>query len=252
MKRKSFVFYESFLEAIELLPEEEQLSVYRAIVTYGIEGEEIDLTGAARIAFVLIKPIIDKNNQRYQNGLKGGRPASIDDKKTTKAKPNQNQTRTKPEPNWNQTRTKPEPDDDVDDDADDDDEKTKKDGDNYHHHNFFKAWNCIDGVSPIHSIKPGSQRERMLNARIDEHGKDGVLQAIRHVQSSKFLRGGNDRGWRASFDWLLKPSNFLKVLEGTYDDRESEPSSVDRNAIPKGWGAAYDQRVRGGSNRDSP
>jgi len=42
------------------------------------------------------------------------------------------------------------------------------------------------------------------------------------VGRSKFLLGkvnprpGQQQPWRASFDWLLKPANFVKVLEGTY------------------------------------
>lgn len=248
MKRDKFVFYRSFFEAIENLPEGEQLSAYRAIVAYGIDGEEISLTGMTRSIFLLIKPVIDANNRRFQNGLKGGRPASTDNERITETKPKSNQSETKTKPKSNQEETKTKPDKEKENKK----EKEKENDDDYHHGWYLTAWNCIDGVSPIRSIEPGSQREKMLNARIDEHGKDGVLQTIRRVQSSKFLRGMNDRGWRASFDWLMKSSNFLKVLEGTYDCRESEPSINDRNAIPRGWGAAYDQRVRGGPNRDSP
>ena len=36
---ESFVFYESFQTAIERLPENMQLEMYRAIVAYGINGE---------------------------------------------------------------------------------------------------------------------------------------------------------------------------------------------------------------------
>ena len=28
-----------------------------------------------------------------------------------------------------------------------------------------------------------------------------------------------DRGWMITFDWFLLPSNFQKVLEGNYDNR---------------------------------
>ena len=33
-----------------------------------------------------------------------------------------------------------------------------------------------------------------------------------------FLNGQGERHWRASIDWLLKPNNFTKVMEGVYDD----------------------------------
>jgi hypothetical protein len=46
-----------------------------------------------------------------------------------------------------------------------------------------------------------------------------VLAAIGKVSRSAFLRGQNEKRWVITFDWLLKPNNFPKVLEGNYDDR---------------------------------
>ena len=33
------------------------------------------------------------------------------------------------------------------------------------------------------------------------------------------MKGENDRNWRADFDWIMKPTNMCKVLEGKYDDK---------------------------------
>ena len=42
------------------------------------------------------------------------------------------------------------------------------------------------------------------------------------VQKSNFLCGRtvgkNGRVWKANFDWLILPTNFLKVVEGHYDN----------------------------------
>jgi hypothetical protein len=38
---------------------------------------------------------------------------------------------------------------------------------------------------------------------------------VKHVVASPFLRG-EDGGWKANFDWLIKPGNATKVLEGVY------------------------------------
>ena len=36
------------------------------------------------------------------------------------------------------------------------------------------------------------------------------------------MSGDNDRGWKASFDWLLEnDSNIMKVLEGNYPKNKS-------------------------------
>lgn len=59
----------------------------------------------------------------------------------------------------------------------------------------------------------------MLRGRIREYGIDTVLAAIGKVGGSSFLKGQNKRGWIISFDWFVKPNNFVKVLDGNYDDR---------------------------------
>lgn len=37
------------------------------------------------------------------------------------------------------------------------------------------------------------------------------------INASVFCRGESDDGWRATFDWALKPSSIAKVVEGNYD-----------------------------------
>lgn len=56
-----------------------------------------------------------------------------------------------------------------------------------------------------------------LRARLDEHGLDGWRQALTNIERSSFLCGEQEgRAWKASFDFLLQQSSFLKVLEGQY------------------------------------
>jgi hypothetical protein len=58
-----------------------------------------------------------------------------------------------------------------------------------------------------------------MNARIREYGLDKVIFVIRTAGESQFLNGANDRGWKADFDWVLKPSSFLNILEGKYNNK---------------------------------
>lgn len=96
MTRDSFVFYKSFYEAVNHLNDADRLACYDAIAKYGLEGV-CDAEGVPAAIMSIVRPILDANNRRYENGKQGGR------------KPNQNQTETKPEPNPNQTETKGEP-----------------------------------------------------------------------------------------------------------------------------------------------
>jgi hypothetical protein len=94
--RDSIVFYRSFYEAIKEIPLEEQGVVYNAIYGYALDGIEPELSGIAKAIFLLVKPQIDANNSRYENGKKGGKP-----------KANQNETKTEPKPNQDETETEP-------------------------------------------------------------------------------------------------------------------------------------------------
>lgn len=95
--RDGFIFYKSFYEAIKELDTESQCKIYNAIFEYQYEEKEPELTGILKSLWSLIKPQLDANNSRYENGLKGGR------------KPNENQTETKLKPKQNQNETKAKP-----------------------------------------------------------------------------------------------------------------------------------------------
>lgn len=79
----------------------------------------------------------------------------------------------------------------------------------------MEKWNLL-GISNISCIK--NTRQKLLKARIKEHSTDNVINAIGNIEKSSFLKGQNDRGWVITFDWFVKPNNFIKVLEGNYDD----------------------------------
>ena len=63
-------------------------------------------------------------------------------------------------------------------------------------------------------------RKKAINARVKEHGIDLVRDAFVIAQESEFLTGKNNDGWKASFDWIMNPNNFIKVIEGNYNNNE--------------------------------
>ena len=73
-KRDSFIFYRSFYEAIHELKDDIKLEVFTAITEYALYGKvPEDLKPVAKGMFTLIKPNLDVNTARYENGKKGGR-----------------------------------------------------------------------------------------------------------------------------------------------------------------------------------
>lgn len=104
---------------------------------------------------------------------------------------------------------------------------------------ILTRWNSL-GVANITKLAPGSDRVKHLTKRIKEHGEDAVFKAIDNIRHSSFLRGQNDRGWTITFDWFVKPSNFVKVLEGNYADKTVKTVEK-RNGVP--YGGKLDPKV---------
>ncbi len=94
-----------------------------------------------------------------------------------------------------------------------------------------KAWNEL-GLKQLVKIPSDSKRGVMLRARVREYGVDAVLEAIAKVRDSPFLKGQNSGNWVITFDWLIKPNNFIKVLEGNYDKEEKASEHPARVFVP--------------------
>ena len=59
-------------------------------------------------------------------------------------------------------------------------------------------------------------RKGLMNARISEYGLPKVTEVIRIAGESEFLNGTNDKAWKADFEWIMRPQNFVKIMEGKY------------------------------------
>lgn len=77
-------------------------------------------------------------------------------------------------------------------------------------------------IPQVRSIPPKSKRAAYVRARLKEHGKEALAKVVQNAAKLSFYNGGGSRGWVADFDWLFRPSNFLRVLEDTR-----------ANAVPK-------------------
>ncbi len=89
-----------------------------------------------------------------------------------------------------------------------------------------ETWNRICGDVLPRVVKLTEARRRQLRRRLaDDCGGD--LQEweayCRRIRATPFLCGANDRGWRADFDFALRPSSWAKVMEGRYDGAPGAP-----------------------------
>lgn len=92
---------------------------------------------------------------------------------------------------------------------------------------IISAWNSLDkNIPKIQTLNANTQRYNMLKARINEHGLDTVIKAIKSIDNSKFLKGYVS-DFRITIDWFIKPNNFIKVLEGNYNDKKKSSRLTD-------------------------
>lgn len=87
----------------------------------------------------------------------------------------------------------------------------------------FPASKIIDLYNEVCKNLPAvkiltEKRRKAINARLREHGLEKVKQMLENASKSNFLAGQSQRGFIADLDWLFKPENFAKALEGKYDD----------------------------------
>lgn len=69
--RESMVFYRSFYDALKDLNSEQQGKLTMAILAYALDDVEPELDGIIKTCFTLIKPQLDANIKRAENGKKG-------------------------------------------------------------------------------------------------------------------------------------------------------------------------------------
>ena len=75
-ERKGFTYYRSFRDAIKELPIEERLQVHESISDYALDGVEPNMdkmSSAVRMAWRLIRPYLEADRTRWDNGCKGGK-----------------------------------------------------------------------------------------------------------------------------------------------------------------------------------
>ncbi len=76
-------------------------------------------------------------------------------------------------------------------------------------------------------------RKKAIKARWNEYGKsiDTFKECFEKVEASDFLSGRDGKWSNCCFDWIIKPANFTKIIEGNYDRRNHAGS----NNEPQGF-----------------
>lgn len=73
------------------------------------------------------------------------------------------------------------------------------------------------------------RRKSFVKARCREYGKQAIADVVQKAARSDFLNGGGATGFIASFDWIFKPTNFPKILEGNYDNNKIQTNGTQKD-----------------------
>lgn len=64
------------------------------------------------------------------------------------------------------------------------------------------------------------KRKKAIDNFIKEFSEEQFEQICKIANSSNFLTGNNDKGWKADFDFLMRIDKATNILEGKYSDNK--------------------------------
>lgn len=270
----SFILYTSYYAIIEGLTDEQLGKLMRAIFIYARDGEIICLEPVVRMAFAFIKDNIERNQDKYQAKCEKNRQIALErerKKREAREKAGNTNVHERARTCENNTNVHERSPYDNDNDNEYDNDVSKETDNNIPSKEGlsisenpkvdpakrcakidFSAikeyWNTKhdqSGSAMRRLTLMSDQRKCNVRARIREYGGDvqKVYKAIDKAMASDFMNGKNGKGWVASFDWMMCPSNFPKVLEGNYDNGQQPQAAAkaqDPTARPS-IGERYEQ-----------
>lgn len=75
-------------------------------------------------------------------------------------------------------------------------------------------------------IDISAPRKKAIGSALKKLGKEGLTELFQKTAASDFLCGKKG-GWKASFDWIMKPENLTKIIEGNFDNaKPPEPEAT--------------------------
>ena len=260
----SFILYTSYYALIEGLTDEQLGQLTRAIFLYARDGEIISLEPVVRMAFAFIKDNIERNQDKYQAKCEKNRQIALErerKKREAREKAGNTNVHERARTCENNTNVHERSPYDNDNEYDNDNDVSKETDNNIPSKEGLSIsenpkvdpakrcakidfaaikeyWNTKhdqSGSVMRRLTLMSDQRKCNVRSRIREYGGDVrmVYKAIDKAMASDFMNGKNGKGWVASFDWMMCPSNFPKVLEGNYDNEQPAGSQQPQSAAAK-------------------
>ena len=109
---------------------------------------------------------------------------------------------------------------------------------------YYELCPSMSKVRPVN--KYTDEIKRNVKARYAEYTLEDFTTVFKKAEASDFLNNRADVTFQASFDWLMRPKNFSKALNGNFDNIAKKPKET-----IKGTNIAM-SIVADGTREDSP
>lgn len=109
---------------------------------------------------------------------------------------------------------------------------------------YYELCPSMSKVRPVN--KYTDEIKRSVKARYAEYTIEDFTTVFKKAEASDFLNNRSDVTFQASFDWLMRPKNFSKALNGNFDNITKKPKET-----IKGTNIAM-SIVADGTREDSP
>lgn len=205
---KWFVFLDIYKTIIDeavknnLTTEDDKLVWYRGVIEYALTGVDPTFAGILSVLWLAVKPIIDIS----MRGVLMKEEKKEEEKKEKEEEKKEEEERKK-------------------------EKKTEEKSTPAFLKEVTNMWNTICSSKLPKLIDITGTRRDKLRLRLNELGGNKTREEqiewlrvlFKKVVNVPFLRGENDTGWKASFDWLIANDyNWKKVMEGKYDGTPNE------------------------------
>jgi hypothetical protein len=92
------------------------------------------------------------------------------------------------------------------------------------------------------------KRKKAIRKILKSYSDDDIIEMFINAESSDFLKGKNDRGWKANIDFMLREDKFVNILEGQYNGKKYK-QNVSRD-IEHLYGGIAPRAKKGGNRSD--
>ena len=195
--RSSFVLYMTSKRIVDKLSDEQAGVLFKRIFAY-VNGDDLpEMDPFVDLAFTMFQEYLDADYKKYQekveraqkNGARGGRPKKEKPKTKKEARP---------------------------------DIPYEEIVSNY---NRIISRKQCPGIAKAEDVI-SDQRKKRITARLETYTIEDLYKVFEKAADSDWMSGRTGRnGPKFGLDWMLRPENFVKILEGNYDN--NDPSDPD-------------------------